>query len=51
MQSKLLAEPRQIEEPPRNRHPSRPDNDTAAGADRMAGVQQFFVEWEVAEPS
>ena len=51
MQSELLAEPRQIEEPPRNRRPSHPDNDMAVDADRMAGVQQFFVEWEVAEPS
>lgn len=50
MQSELLAEPRRTEEPSRNRRPSRPDLD-AAGADRMAGRQQFFVEWEVPEAS
>lgn len=51
MQSELLAEPRRSEEPSRSRRQSPPEYDKDGGADRMAGVQQFFVEWEVAEPS
>jgi hypothetical protein len=51
MQSERLAQPPRSEERPQNRRPLQPDPDNAAGADRMGGVQQFFVEWEVAESS
>ena len=49
MQSELLADPTGSEEV-RRRQP-QPNPDTSSDKDRMAGTQQFFVEWEVAEPA
>ena len=51
MQSEVLTEPLRIEEIPRTRRHSPADADKSPKAARMAGVQQFFVDWEVPDPS